>query len=150
MIFSKEQLFTPDTSTGQQLAATTPTVSSNVIDLGIPGTVRGGPAKLIRDIGPGEPVAVSVTANPTGGANTMTVELIQSTVAAMTSPDVLGTSRATTLAAGKPVQFGFNFLPDGITKQFIALRFTLGTATNVNIDAGITAGKQSNVTVAAA
>ena len=155
MIFSKEQMFT-DTSTaaGQTLNAAATVTSTNVIDLGDTGSVRNAPGtppkKLVRDVGPGEPVAIWIGVNSVAGANTLKVDLIQSTAANMAAPDILATSRIVTLAAGVPTQFGINFLPDGITKRFIALSFTTTTAAVIGVDAGITLGKQSNITVAAA
>lgn len=126
-------------------------VSQNVIDLGAPGTVRGGPAALIRDIGPGQPVAISINAVAAVGGTTLTVSVIQSAAANMSSPDVLLTGRTTTLTtAGKGYSLGLNFLPDQISKRYIALTYTSSAAGATTVDAGITAGKQSNVTVAAA
>jgi hypothetical protein len=127
-------------------------VSTNVIDLGAPGTVRGGPAALIRDIGPGQPVAISINAIAAVGGTTLTVSVIQSTAANMSAPDVLLTGRTQTLAspAGKGYSFNLNFLPDQITKRYLALTYTSSAAGACTVDAGITAGKQSNVTVAAA
>jgi hypothetical protein len=153
MIFSKEQMF----SDSQPLTgAVTGAAATNVIDLGVgaagTGTVRGAPAKLIRDVGPGEPVAVSVTAFCSSAApatETLTVTLLQSDAANMSAPDTLATSRTMTVAQ-KGVSFAFNFLPDQITKRYLSLTYTTVGANNIVVDAGITLAKQSNVTVAAA
>ena len=148
MILSKEQLF----SDGQgPINTATTTRSTNVIDLGPTGTVRGGPVALKRDVGPGEPVAVIVTATVAGAAQQLTVNLIQADDPAMTSnKEILGTSRATALSTTKPTQFGINFLPDGISRRYLALEYVTTTTGSFSVDAGITYGKQSNVTVAAA
>jgi len=141
MILSAQQLF----SDAQNAAASGTVVSTNTIDLFPVGAVRNAPAgvSLIRDVGPGQPVAIVVCAT-SPAASTIKVDIIQSANANLSAPDILESSGVITLVAAKPQILGLNFLPDRITKQYIGLQYTTGAGVGgVNIDAGITLGKQS-------
>lgn len=100
------------------------TVSTNVIDLGAPTPKR--------EIGSGEPIILGIATDVAAGAgSTVVVDIIQSTVAAMTSPDVIGTFTdvAANITAGRLASVG---IPVGYPqKQFIAARVTItgGTTT---------------------
>ena len=139
MILSVQQLF----SDAQNAAASSTVFSTNTIDLGPVGTTRGAPAALIRDVGPGQPVAIVVVVT-SPAASTIKVDIVQSVNANLSTPDVLESSGVITLVAAKPQILGLNFLPDRITKQYIGLQYTTGAGVGgVNVDAGITLGKQS-------
>ena len=152
MIFSKEQMF----SDSQPITGATTVVSTNIIDLGDTGSVRNAPAgatgKLKRDIGPGEPIGVSITAFCTSAApNTenLTVTLSQSANSDMSAPDVVAISKTMTVGQAG-VSFAFNWMPDQVNRRYLQLSYTTAGAFNLIVDAGITMGKQTNVTVAAA
>lgn len=103
-----------------------PTVSTNAYDLG-PAAVTNGP---ISDPSRGEPlgviVAVTVAAKVSGGTETYQLDVIQSTVTALTAPDILASYPFTNALAALNLQAGdilFLSLPYGvITKEFIGIQ----------------------------
>lgn len=141
MILSAQQLFSDDQ------AITASADSTNVIDLGAPGTPYGGAAALNQDIGKGAkiPLLVQVTAD---FDNLTTLEIKLSTGAATT----LGTTIASQtialadLVAGK--QINLDYIPNGIVERYLGIEYVVvGTApTAGTITAGITMGVQTNVT----
>ena len=141
MIFSAQQLFSDDQ------AITGDADSTNVIDLGAPGTPYGAAAALNDDVGKGAkiPLLVQVTAD----FNTLTSLNIALSTGATTA---LGTTIATQnilladLVAGK--QINLDFLPNGIVERYLGIEYdVVGTnPTAGNITAGITFGVQTNVT----
>ena len=92
MILSAQQLF----SDAQNAAASGTVVSTNTIDLFPVGAVRNAPAgvSLIRDVGPGQPVAIVVCAT-SPAASTIKVDIIQSANANLSAPDILESSGVT-------------------------------------------------------
>jgi len=143
MIFSINQLFSDDQ------AVTATAVSTNVIDLGVPGTPHRAVAPLNQDIGKGAsvPVLIQVTSDfATLTSLTVTVEV--SAAAAMTSPVVLASEviLVADLVAGK--QTHLQVLPNGADLRYLAVRYTVGgsNATAGTITAGISMGNQTNVT----
>ena len=141
MILSAQQLFSDDQ------AITVSADSTNVIDLGAPGTPYGAAAALNRDIGKGAkiPLLVQVTSN----FNTLTSLTINLSTGAATT---LGTTIASQtialagLVAGK--QFNLDYLPNGIVERYLGIEYVVtGTAATLGtITAGITMGVQTNVT----
>jgi hypothetical protein len=141
MIFSAQQLFSDDQ------AITGDADSTNVIDLGVPGTPYGAAAALNDDIGKGAkiPLLVQVTAD----FNTLTSLNINLSTGATTA---LGTTIATQnilladLVAGK--QINLDYLPNGIVERYLGIEYdVVGTDPTLgNITAGITMGVQTNVT----
>ena len=141
MIFSAQQLFSDDQ------AITGDADSTNVIDLGAPGTPYGAAAALNDDVGKGAkiPLLVQVTAD----FNTLTSLNIAISTGATTA---LGTTIATQnilladLVAGK--QINLDFLPNGIVERYLGIEYdVVGTnPTTGNITAGITMGVQTNIT----
>jgi len=141
MIFSAQQLFSDDQ------AITVSADSTNVIDLGVPGTPYGAVAALNQDIGKGAkvPLLVQVT---TDFATLTSLTINLSTGAATT----LGTTIASQtiavadLLAGK--QFNLDFLPNGIVERYLGVEYVVtgDDATAGTITAGITMGVQTNVT----
>ena len=141
MIFSAQQLFSDDQ------AITGDADSTNVIDLGVPGTPYGAAAALNDDVGKGAkvPLLVQVTVD----FNTLTSLNINLSTGATTA---LGTTIATQnilladLVAGK--QINLDFLPNGIVERYLGVEYdVVGTdPTEGNITAGIVMGVQTNVT----
>jgi hypothetical protein len=96
------------------------TISTNVIDLGL--------TTPAREIGTGEAIGVGVGVDVAAGAgSTVTIEVIQSTTAAMAAPDVIAT--LTDVAANFPAgALKFINIPMGLpTKQFLAARVTVAS-----------------------
>lgn len=141
MILSAQQLFSDDQ------AITASADSTNVIDLGAPGTPYGAAAALNQDIGKGAkiPILVQVTE---AFNNLTTLEIKISTGSATT----LGTTIASQtialadLVVGK--QLNLDFLPNGIVERYLGIEYVVvGTApTTGKVTAGITMGVQTNVT----
>ena len=141
MIFSAEQLFSDD----QAITATA--VSTNVVDLGAPGTPYDAAAALNQDIGKGAkvPILIQVTevftnltslkiAIETGSTTSLGTEVISKTV--LLDDLVQG------------YQFPFMVLPNEIDERYLGVRYTVtGTAPDSGkITAGITMGNQTNFT----
>jgi len=141
MILSINQLFSDD----QAITATAD--STNVIDLGLPGTPFDAAAPLNQDIGKG--AAVPILIQVTEAFNTLTSLDISISTGATTA---LGTKVLTQnilladLIVGK--QTSFVVLPNDITEQFLGIEYVVvGTDPTLGkITAGITMGVQTNVT----
>lgn len=141
-IFSAEQMF----SDAQAITASA--ASTNIIDLGAPGTPHGGAAALTRDIGKGTPIPVLIQV--TAAFNNLT-----SLKVAIEVDDNSGFSSATEVAsetivlanltAGK--QSHLMYVPQGTNERYMRVYYTVtGTApTTGTVDAGITMGNQTNV-----
>lgn len=140
MIFSAQQKFS------EAQAVTVTARSTNVIDLGAPGTPYDAAAALNQDIGKGAkiPLLVQVVED--------FATLTSLTIAIETgSADTLGTVIASQtipvadLKAGK--QFSVDVLPQQVAERYLGLRYTVTgtTATAGKITAGITMGVQTNV-----
>ena len=143
MIFSAQQLFSDDQ------AVTATAISTNVIDLGVPGTPYDAAATLNQDVGKGNkiPVLVQVTEDfATLTSLTVTIEV--SAAAGLTSPQVLHseTIAVADLVAGK--QLSVDVLPNNANLRYLGVRYTVNgsNATAGAITAGITMGNQTNVT----
>jgi len=141
MIFSAQQLFSDDQ------AITGDADSTNVIDLGVPGTPYGAAAALNRDIGKGAKIPLLVQV--TSVFNTLTSLNINLSTGSTTA---LGTTIATQnilladLVAGK--QINLDFLPNGIVERYLGIEYdVVGTDPTLgNITAGIVMGVQTNIT----
>jgi len=141
MIFSAQQLFSDD----QAITATAD--STNVIDLGVPGTPFDAAAPLNQDVGKGAgiPILIQVTT----AFNTLTSLDISISTGATTA---LGTKIVTQvipladLVAGK--QMAIVILPNEITERYLGIEYVVvGTDPTLgNITAGITMGVQTNIT----
>ena len=142
MIFSKEQLLCDKQS------FTTVEVSDNTIDLGVPGTVLNGPAALIRDVGPGLPVPVALALEGTA-ADTITVSIIKSANADLSSAVVVATGAPVVLDADGLGMSNLNFLPDEVNLRYLGMQVASSGAACV-AHGGIVYAKQTNKTVAAA
>lgn len=130
-------------------AITATAVSTNVIDLGVPGTVYGSSAAQFNDKGKGTPIPLLVQVSEAfNNCTSITVTVENSASASMTSPTVLATEviLLADLVVGKKTFL--NFLPQGVTKRYLGVRYTLtGTAPTLGkFWAGITKGNQTNIT----
>lgn len=146
MIFSAQQLFSDD----QAITLVANTLSTNVIDLGAPGTPYGGAAALNRDVGKGTkiPLLVQVTEDFTtaAGATALTIHLETGATAALNTIIASQTILIADLVAGK--QINLDFLPNGIVERYLGISYeaVTGAFNAGNITAGITMGNQTNVT----
>ncbi|MET0000051.1 MAG: Bbp16 family capsid cement protein [Candidatus Thiodiazotropha lotti] len=139
MILSAQQTFSDNQ------AITTTARSTNVIDLGVPGTPHGGAAALEQDVGKGTPIPILVQV--TEDFDNLTSLDVAIEVGAA---DTLGTVVATQnilladLVAGKTINL--QCLPNGVDQRYLGLRFTVnGTdPTQGQIHAGISMGNQTN------
>jgi hypothetical protein len=138
MILSQQLLFSDD----QAITATA--VSTNVIDLGVPGTPFGG-NQLNRDIGKGTPIPLLVQVTEDFNTLTsLTVTVEVSAASAMTAPKVLATETIllADLVAGK--QTHVQVVPKDADLRYMAIRYTVtGTAPTLGkFTAGISMGNQ--------
>lgn len=132
-----------------QQAITADAASTNVIDLGATGTPYGASSALVRDIGRGECVDLSVTVTAT--FNNLTSLQVQ----VQTSPD---NSTWTTIESGAVVPLaslvaGYQFkvpseFPEGTNARYVRLYYDVtGTApTTGKVTAGVVASRQTNNT----
>jgi hypothetical protein len=119
--------------------------STNVIDLGVPGTPYGAAAALTQDIGKGAkvPILVQVTED----FNTLTSLTISISTGATTA---LGTKIASQtialadLVAGK--QLAIDVLPNDITERYLGIEYVVaGTNPTLGkVSASIVMGVQTN------
>lgn len=141
MILSAQQLFSDDQ------AITASADSTNVIDLGVPGTPFGAAAALNRDIGKG--AKIPILAQVTADFNNLTTLEFKISTGATTA---LGTEIASQtialadLVAGK--QLNFDVLPNAIVERYLGMEYVVvGTAPSTGtVTAGISMGNQTNVT----
>ena len=141
MIFSAQQDFSVDQ------AITVSAASTNVIDLGAPGTVLNGPYPLNRDIGRGTeiPLLIQVTVD---------FATLTSLKVAIQSGDVEGfTGQVDTVLETEAIpvaqlvagyQFPIHSIPKGVKHRYVRLYYTIAgsTATAGAVSAGITKGNQ--------
>jgi len=145
MLLSQQQLF----SDAQAVTSTAP--STNLIDLGAPGTVLGAPAALIRDIGKGEPIPIVVRLLAAAGGTSPTL-----VVSVQVDNDVAFGSAKTvytgpTVAGGTAGQELYLpvYLPEGTDERYLRLLYTTGgTSPTHSITAGVTMAKPSSYPVA--
>ena len=131
-------------SDAQAITGTTAVVSANTIDMGNPATKR--------DIGVGEGLVLSVAVDVALAGTTpgLTVELIQSANADLSSPDVIGSSGAVSGAANAPAGKIFEVPVAGgrVTKRYLGARYTLtGTSPTITVSAGIVPQSMSSQAV---
>lgn len=144
MIFSAQQIFSDD----QAITATA--ISTNVIDLGAPGTPYGGAAALNQDIGKGVPVNILIQVTVAFATLTsLAITVEQSAAAALTTPTVLATESLGVAALVVGTQLHVQVVPVAhVTRRYMGIRYTVGgsDATAGKITAGITWGNQTNLT----
>lgn len=146
MILSAQQLF----SDKQAITLASNVLSTNVIDLGVPGTPYRAAAPLTRDIGLGNkiPVLCQVTTDFATGAG-MTALIINLEIGSTVALNTIVLSQTILLAdlvAGK--QIAFDVLPNDLTERYLGFSYecVTGAANAGNITAGISMGNQSNTT----
>lgn len=141
MIFSLQQLF----SNAQ--AVTASAASTNVIDLGVPGTVLKAPYPLNRDIGRGTPIPLLIQVVTTFATLTSLKVAIQSsdTEAFGGQVDTVLESEAIPVAALlQGSRFRIDWVPKGTVGRYVRLFYTIAgsSATAGAVTAGITMGNQ--------
>ncbi len=112
-------------------ALTATAISENVIDL---GPLGGATANLIRDIGAGEPLHLSIlvttTLDSSGEAATLTTTLESDSVVGLDDSATVhwtsGSIVEATLAAGYWIAQGI-IIPPGAYERYLGLRYTVGT-----------------------
>ena len=139
MILSKQQNF----SEAQVVSADGG--STNYIDLGAPGTVKNGPAALVRDVGKADVcLLVSLAAAATGTSPTLDVSIQIDDNTSFSSPTTVASApQVAGGAAGDRVAL-FR-LPEGITERYLRLYYDVGGTSPVyTIDAGLVLADQTN------
>lgn len=131
-------------------AITVTAISTNQIDLGVPGTPYGAQGPLNRDIGKGIPVPILIQVTEAFATLTsLTVEIVVADNSALTTNDKVIASEviaAADLVVGKATYL--QYLPNGVDQRYLGLRYTVtgSDATAGAITAGITWGNQTNLT----
>jgi hypothetical protein len=123
--------------------------STNVIDLGAPGTAYGAPAALVYDVGKGTDIEIIV--HVVEAFNNLTSLQVQMQVddnAAFSSPAVVAMGPVILLAAltlGARINWPSR-LPEGVNERYFRLFYDItGTAPSTGkITAAIVAAKQTN------
>lgn len=142
MILSAQQTF----SDAQAITATG--LSTNVIDLGVPGTPYGATASLNQDVGKGNPIPVLIqVVEDFDNATSITVTIETGTNHSTLGTEVISeTIVLADLKAGN--QSVIQVLPIKLTERYLGIRYTVtGTApTAGKITAAITMGNQTNIT----
>lgn len=141
-IFSKNQEF----SVAQVITAGA--ISTNVIDLGQPGTPAYAQGPIVRDIGKGTPIPILIqVVQDFATLTSLTIHIETSDNADLSSSDIaltIGTIPLANLVAGYKV--ALQFLPNNINRRYLGLRYSIGGSnpTAGAITAGITMGNQTN------
>jgi hypothetical protein len=129
-----------------QQAVTVSAPSTNSLDLGVTGTPFAATLPLVRDIGEGDPIDVSVSVAQTFAG------LTSLQVSVQTSPDSINWTTvdsgavipAASLVAG--YLFTVPKLVQEANSRYLQLYYTVtGTATAGEINAAIVASRQSNI-----
>jgi len=141
MILSAQQLFSDD----QVITASAD--STNVIDLGVPGTPFGAVAPLNNDKGKGNKIPILIQV--TEAFNTLTSLEIKISTGATTALGTTVISKVVPLAdlvAG--YQFPVEVLPNEIDERYLGIEYVVaGTPPTLGkITAGISMGNQTNTT----
>lgn len=132
-------------------AVTATAISTNVIDLGAPGTPIGGAAALTKDLAKGRTVPLTIqvdTSATAAGAATVTFSVeTDSTADLATSPTVAWTSAAigkATLVEGYEIHLPA--IPIPANERYLGVRYTVATGplTAGAFSAFIPASQQTN------
>jgi len=141
MILSAQQLFSDDQ------AITASADSTNVIDLGVPGTPYRAAAPLNRDIGKGAkiPILIQVT-EAFNNLTSLEIKISTGATTALGTTILSQTILLADLVVGK--QTSFVVLPNDITERYLGIEYVVtGTAPSTGqVTAGITMGVQTNTT----
>ncbi len=129
-------------------AVTATAASTNVIDLGTPGTPYGATSALRRDIGRGEPVPFYVGVTETfNNLTSLTVAIQTDSTAAFSAPTTVFSQTYTAADLVPGVRhINPDWFPVGANQQFVRMFYTVtGTApTTGRITAGTVMSRQTN------
>lgn len=139
MLFDTQSLFS------DAQAVTGSAASTNVIDLGAPGTPQHAVAPITQDLGRGRPIPIVVQVVTDFAALTsLQVGLQVDTVENFASPTTVVSTAAIALANLKAgYRFSLEWLPTGMDERFARLYYTVGgsNATAGAITAGLVFGR---------
>lgn len=147
MILDKQNMF----SDAQSLAGTGNILSTNVLDLGVPGTLAKDGTTVRSDLGRGdEPKFFAQITTDVSGGTSVQAQLVQADDAAMsTNLEVLQQTDAVAVASLKAgYQFRIGRVPAGVSRRYLALRYVVvGTISSGAVSAGMTLGRFTNVNI---
>lgn len=133
-------------SDSQNVTGTGDTASTNIIDLGAPGTPVGASSAIEQDIGKGNPIPILVqlAADSAGTSQTLDVKLQVDADEAFSNPtDVAVAPQMSEGDQGDRV--GIFWIPEGTDEQYVRLLYTLGgTSPDYTLDAYVVAADQTN------
>jgi len=124
-----------ETLMSNKQAITVNAVSTNVIDLG-----------ASTDLGPGRPIPllIQLTADASGTAPTLQVDVQVSADEAFTSPKNVISMTFTGGSAGDKA--ALQFVPDGVDARYMRLNYTVGGTTPAyEVVAGLSMGRDTNI-----
>ena len=140
MIFSKQQLFSDDQ------AITASAASTNLLDLGVEGTVLLAPNDLVRDIGKGTPIPLLIQVTVAFATLTSLKVKIETDddVAFGSAKTVLETEAIALANLVAGYRFNITYIPLDTAERYVRLTYTVAgsDATAGQITAGIVAGAQ--------
>ena len=129
-----------------QQAVTTSAASTNAIDLGATGTPYGATLPLVRDIGLGEPIQLSVSVGQAFVGLTSLQIWIQTSVDGTTWSTVESGAAIPAAALSRGYLFAVPKLVQAASGRYLQLYYNvIGTATAGTINASIVASRQSNI-----
>ncbi|APL94091.1 Bbp16 family capsid cement protein [Sphingobium indicum] len=143
MIFDNTLLFS------DAQAITADAGSTNTIDLGATGTPFGASAALVRDIGKGCKIPLSISVvEAFNNLTSIEISLQVDDNSGFSSPKTVARSAVIALAdltAGKQIDFP-DYIPQGANERYLRLYYDItGTApTTGKITAGVVAARQTN------
>lgn len=123
--------------------------STNVIDLGAPGTPYGAAAAINQDIGKGTKIPLLVQVTQTFATLTsLAITVETSANADLSSSTVLSSTTVAAAALVAGYQLPIDVVPNRVTGRYFGVRYTVSgsDATAGKITAGISMGNQTNVT----
>ena len=129
-------------------AITGDAASTNIIDLGATGTPFGASAALVRDLGKGCHVPLSINVTETFNTLTsLTIALQVDDNSSFSSPKTVASKNylLAELTAGKQLSFP-DYIPEGANERYMRLHFDVtGTdPTTGKFTAGVVAARHSN------
>lgn len=148
MLFDKQLTLSDQQNLAGAIGAVV--AATNVIDLGAPG-ITGLGATASQDVGKGGEVPILFQVTETfasAGAATLSVDLLTSAAADMSSPTVVRTTGVIAkalLVAGYEISIAH--LPIGMTGRYLSAQYTIGTAATSagKITAGVVLDRQGSI-----
>lgn len=141
MILSAQNLFS------DQQAITATAASTNIIDLGAPGTPYGAAAALQQDIGKGTPVPILIQIEEAfNNLTSLDIAIQVDDNSGFSSPKTVHTETIALAALTVGKKSYLRYLPTGVDERYLRLNYTVtGTApTTGKVTAGISMGVHSN------